>query len=270
MSIQSNGRACSPASAPLRVAAAFIVALAAGAAAAQPAHAPGTASAPAHAVPQPSTPPPAPSSQPGAAAPLDTQGPIQHGPPLQRDRRHLRAGYWWLYLRGPNDGTVASGGAATERGVPAAPVAVRATHNYDGSVTIDWGMAAGASAPGDVYQVGRRLSGQGDFWLLGETTVPSYTDRTIPLRVGNAQYKVVVRRGGPEERGGVYGPVSAIATANLNHAWARTAQPSPPQTVAPRQPPPASAAPASTSVQKPGPSDKPPTRKTLAPRKEKP
>lgn len=231
MNTASSRRWFSLSTPPLHIAA-LIVAVGAGIAAAQPAHAPGTPPGPGHAPPAPSgsapaPPPPASTPQAGGAATVDTQGPIEHGPAAQRDRRHLRAGYWWRYLRGQGSGTVASGGGARAGGVPASPSAVLATHNYDGSVTVTWAMASGAGALGDVYQVGRRLPEQRDFWLIGETTVPSFTDRTIPARVRNAQYRVVVRRGGAEGRGGVYGPVSAIASANLNHAWAKTAQPSP-------------------------------------------
>lgn len=192
---------------------------------------------PGHAAPQPASPhstKPAPHATPSIPpspplpdrAGLDTQGPIQHGPDVQRDRRHLRAGYWRRYGRHGRSGVVYGGGNALNYGVPPAPVAVAATHNYDLSVTITWAVpvVAGGVIGGDVYQVGRRLPGQTDFWLLTETTVPSFTDRTLPPRTAYAQYRVVVRRGGPEGRGGVYGPVSPAASANLNHAWSQRQQ----------------------------------------------
>jgi hypothetical protein len=204
---------------------------------------------------------------------LDTQGPIRHGPPpeVQRDRRHLRAGYWLRYgpgsRRGDGSATVRSSGDPGTGVFPPAPSAVQATHNYDGSVTVTWALPAGEAALGDVYQVGRRLPGQGDFWLLGETTVPRFTDRSLPPRPTNAQYQIVVRRGGPEGRGGVYGPVSAIASANLNHPWATTAAP---QSVPPQQAPGTPATTPSPPVRDGASGKKPAQSKTPSPPKDKP
>lgn len=160
---------------------------------------------------------PAPTEQP-----IDQQVIPAETPPV--DPQTLRAAYWWRYGRYGYTGV--SAGAQGHAGsiVPPAPATVQALPNYDGSVTVVWAMPADAAAQGDVYQVGRRLPGQNDFWLVGETDTPRFTDRTVPPGAANVQYKVVVRRGGPEGQGGTYGPVSAVASASIDSAIRRAVQ----------------------------------------------
>lgn len=158
----------------------------------------------------------APSASGQAAQP---SGAPQAGPDARR-----RAGVYRLYYGrygrgGGNGGSQYSNSAMQPHAaaVPPNPTSVRATHNYDGSVTVTWYVPAGHGALGDVYQIGRRLPGQNDFWKVGETTTPSFTDRAIPRGTRNVQYKVVIRRNN------VYGRVSPLASVSLSHAWAQRA-----------------------------------------------
>ncbi|CAG0975939.1 hypothetical protein PHYC_01501 [Phycisphaerales bacterium] len=164
--------------------------------------------------------------QPAAPAPpqqpTDSQVTSADVPP--RDPQTLKAAYWWRYGRYGYTGVSTGDQGIAGSIVPPAPTTVQALPNYDGSVAVVWAMPAGAAERGDVFQVGRRLPGQSDFWLVGETYSPRFTDRDVPPGATNIQYKVVVRRGGPEGAGGVYGPVSAVASASIDSGIRRAVQ----------------------------------------------
>ncbi|MBI2756740.1 MAG: hypothetical protein HYX52_08530 [Chloroflexi bacterium] len=144
---------------------------------------------------------------------------------------------------------------------------MRATENYDGSVTIDWAMPAGAGSQDDVYQVGRRLPGESDFRLISATAVPRFTDRSLPPNTTNAHYQIVVRRAGPKGTDGVYGPGSAVASVNLNRAQGATG---PRQTAAPRPTAGTSTAKKTSPIGNVASEKKPAQPKTPSPPKEKP
>ena len=192
--------------------------------------------------PAPSAPPPQrpAASNNAAQAPAATggagQGQPDHSPAAQSNWDHRRAYYWQYYgrplRRGGYSNGVSSGVRATQ-GLPSPPMSLRAVHNLDATVTVTWVMPGGVLQEGDVFEVGRRMPGQQDFWKIGETTAPRFVDRQLQTLTSGTQYAVAVRR--KVDGGNVWSAMSAVGSTRPNHPLTpKRAQPEAPRTVAPK------------------------------------
>jgi hypothetical protein len=88
----------------------------------------------------------------------------------------------------------------------------KAALNSDGSVTISWKCRNPDNAHGTIYQVLRRLPGEGTFKQVELTARKRFRDATLPAGAGQAQYTVQGRRGN------TLGPLSAAFTVLLGAA----------------------------------------------------
>lgn len=177
--------------------------------------------------PSPPVPAPAPPQTPPAgtdatrtpaAKGAAVQGEVDHSPAARQNWDHRRAYYWQEYKRPHRRAghrNAVTSGVRASRGAPSPPVSVQAVHNLDATVTVTRVMSDGVIQPGDIFEVGRRRSGQQDFWKIGEATAPRYVDRQLQTLTSGTQYAVAVRRavGG----GNVWSPMSAVASTHPNH-----------------------------------------------------
>ena len=134
-----------------------------------------------------------------------TRAAKKHATRDQDDQRHHVATQPIGTLRRMGSGHPRSGASRVVSTVPPVPTAVAAVVNGSGAAVISWKVNGASRAKGDVFEVRRRLQGETDFTLLGQTPGTTITDSSLPAGVV-AEYRVVARRSG------IYSATSATAT----------------------------------------------------------
>jgi hypothetical protein len=76
------------------------------------------------------------------------------------------------------------------RATPGQPTSLRATLQPRGALSLRWQPASPSDIPGAIYNIRRRLPGEGNFTFVGTTGTCSYTDHFLPAGTTGVQYLV--------------------------------------------------------------------------------